>query len=71
MPVARVAAVLLAVIVVNVLVRVVGTPDIGLPHLPEPPGWLHALLKVKNVALAGLIVAVVVVGLAGDVRKRR
>jgi cytochrome b561 len=67
MPVARVGAVVLAVIVVNVLVRVVGTPDIDLPELP---GWLHALLKVKNVALAGLIVGVVVLGLAGEVRRR-
>jgi hypothetical protein len=71
MTVARVGAVLLAVILVNVLVRVVGPPDIDLPSLPDLPGWLHTVLKVKNVALAGLIGAVVVLSLAGDVRKRR
>jgi hypothetical protein len=71
MTVVRVGAVLAAVILVNVLVRVVGPPDIDLPSLPELPGWLHAVLKVKNVALAGLIGAAIVLSLAGDARRRR
>jgi hypothetical protein len=71
MTVVRVGAVLAAVILVNVLVRIVGVPDIDLPSLPELPGWLHTVLKVKNIALAGLIGAAIVLSLAGDARRRR
>ena len=53
------------------LLRAVGPPNIDLPSLPELPGWLGVALKVKNVALCGLVVAAIVLGLAGELRKRR
>ena len=54
-----VGAFVLVAIAVNVVPRVVGAPDVDLPALPDLPGWVHVLLKVKNLALAGLIVAAI------------
>ncbi len=64
-----VALVVLAAIVLNVVPRVVGLPDVELPaiSLPDPPGWvdpagdaIRALVRVKNVVLVGVVVAIVV-----------
>jgi hypothetical protein len=63
---------ILAVILVNVLLRVVPLPDLDLPSiaLPDLPGWvdagadaIHTVVRVKNWLVAGLVV-VVIAGLA-------
>jgi hypothetical protein len=68
--VAKVAGVLLVIVLVNVLPRVVGLPGVDLPSisLPDLPDWahtgvdvVHTIVKVKNWLLAALV-AVVVVG---------
>jgi hypothetical protein len=65
-------AVIFAVILVNVLLRVAPLPDIDLPAIPLPdfPGWvdsgaevIHTIVKVKNWLVAA-VVAVVIAGLA-------
>jgi hypothetical protein len=68
--VTKVAGVLLVIVLVNVLPRLVGLPDVDLPSisLPDLPDWahtgvdvVHTVVKVKNWLLAA-VVAVVVVG---------
>ena len=53
---------LLAVILVNVLLRVVPLPDLDLPSisLPDFPAWVHAVVQVKNWAVGVFIVVVIV-----------
>ena len=78
--VTKVAGVLLVIVLVNVLPRVVGLPDVDLPSisLPDLPDWahtgvdvVHTVVKVKNWLLAA-VVAIVVVGVAIEqIRKRR
>jgi hypothetical protein len=65
---------LLAVVLVNVLPRVVGVSDVDLPSisLPDLPGWadaIHTVVSVKNWLVAALV-AVLIVGALVD-RKRR
>jgi hypothetical protein len=69
--VAKVAGVLLVIVLINVLPRVVGLPDVDLPSisLPDLPDWahtgvdvVHTVVKVKNWLLAA-VVAVVVAGI--------
>jgi hypothetical protein len=71
----RVAGIVLVVVLVNVLPRFVGIdfPSISLPDLPA---WadtagdvIHAVVKVKNWAVAG-VVAVVLVGVVIEGRSR-
>lgn len=68
---AKVAGVLLVIVLINVLPRVVGFPDVDLPSisLPDLPDWaqtgvdvVHTVVKVKNWLLAA-VVAVVVAGI--------
>ena len=75
----KVTGVLLVIVLINVLPRVVGLPDVDLPSisLPDLPDWAHAgvdvihtVVKVKNWLLVA-VVAVVVVGLAVDQRSKR
>jgi hypothetical protein len=77
--VAKVAGVLLVIVLVNVLPRVVGLPSVDLPSisLPDLPDWahtgvdvVHTIVKVKNWLLVALV-AVVVVGVAVDQRSKR
>jgi hypothetical protein len=77
--VTKVAGVLLAIVLVNVLPRVVGLPDVDLPSisLPDLPDWahtgmdvVHTVVKVKNWLLAALV-AIVVVGVAVDLSWKR
>jgi hypothetical protein len=77
--VAKVAGVLLVIVLINVLPRVVGLPSVDLPSisLPDLPGWahsgmdvVHTVVKVKNWLLIALG-AVVVVGVAIDQRSKR
>jgi len=74
-----IGGVVLAVILVNVLLRVAPLPDIDLPSIsvPDLPAWLdtavevvHTAVKVKNWLLAAVVV-VVVVGVAVDLRSRQ
>lgn len=64
--------VIVAVILVNVLLRVAPLPDIDLPAIPLPdfPGWvessaevIHTIVKVKKWLVAA-VVALVIAGLA-------
>jgi hypothetical protein len=66
----RIGGVVLAVIVINVLLRVVPFPDVDLPSLPDLPDWLGVVLKVKNVVLIGIVVAVIVAAVVEDHRKK-
>ena len=77
--VAKVAWVLLAIVLINVLPRVVGLPDVDLPSisLPDLPDWAHtgvdvahAVVKAKNWLLA-TVVAIVLVGVAVDHSSKR
>jgi hypothetical protein len=77
--VAKVAGILLVIVLINVLPRVVGLPDVDLPSisLPDLPDWahtgvdvVHTVVRVKNWLLAA-IVAVVVVGVALDQSSKR
>jgi hypothetical protein len=74
-----IGAFLVAVIVVNVLIRVIPLADVGLPSisLPDFPPWadrpvdlIHLVLRVKNWLLAG-VVAVLIVGVALEERSKR
>ena len=73
-----IAGFVLTVILINVLVRVVGLPDVDLPSvsLPDVPGWIdaawewmHWIVKVKNVALIAIVLAVIATAVFND-RKR-
>lgn len=65
----------LAVVAVNVLLRIAPLPDLDLPSisLPDVPGWVRAVLKAKNWAVLA-IVALIVIGFEveqlGERRKR-
>jgi hypothetical protein len=63
---------LIAVILINVVPRLVGMPNVDLPSIwiPELPGWVHTVLRVKNVALGVLVVAVIALAVAGERGKR-
>ena len=54
-----------AVIVLNVVLRVVPLPEVDLPSIsiPRPLDWVHAVLKLKNWLLPGVI-AVIIIGVA-------
>jgi uncharacterized membrane protein YozB (DUF420 family) len=68
----RIGGFVLAVILINVLVRVVPLPDVTLPSisLPEFPDWLRTVLKVKNVIVIGFVVTVIVTAVIQDHRRR-
>jgi hypothetical protein len=65
----RIAGFIVAVIVINVLVRVVPFGDLPSISLPDLPGWVHTVLHVKNFALIGVVV-LVIVGAAVDQRRK-
>ena len=65
-----VAGFLLAVILINVLLRVVPLPDVDLPSLRDVPDWLGVVLKVKNVILIGIVIAVIVAAVVEDNRRK-
>jgi hypothetical protein len=68
----RIGGVVLAVILINVLVRVVPLPDVTLPSisLPDFPDWLGTVLKVKNVIVVAVVVTVIVTAVIQDHRRR-
>ena len=57
-----IAAFVAVVILLNVVPRLTGMPDLGLPSIsfPDVPGWMETVLHVKNWILGGLLVVVVV-----------
>lgn len=67
-----IAAFVAAVIVLNVVVRLLPLPEIDLPAIsfPDLPAWAHTVVKVKNWLLIVLVV-VIVVGIAVDERRGR
>ena len=56
----------------DLLVRVVPVPDITLPSvsLPDLPGWLRTVLKVKNGIVIAVVVTVVVTAVIRDHRRK-
>jgi hypothetical protein len=68
----RIVPVIVAVIAINVLLRVVPLPDVDLSWIsfPDLPGWVHTVLKVKNVLLIGIIVTAIVAAIVEDQRKK-
>ena len=69
----RIAGVVVAVIAINLLVRVIPFPDVDLSSIPFPdlPDWFGTVLKVKNVILIGIVVAVIVAAVVEDNRKKK
>jgi hypothetical protein len=68
----RIAGVVVAVIVINVLVRVVALPHVDLSSIPFPdlPDWFGTVLKVKNLVLIGIVIAVIVTAVVEDHRRK-
>ncbi len=70
------AALLVAVVVLNLLPRLVSLPPIdlpsvGLPDLPDVPGWVRKLVKIKNWVLIGIAVLAVVGFVIEEIQKDR
>jgi hypothetical protein len=65
----RILGFIVAVIAVNLLLRVIPFPELDLSWigLPDLPGWLGTVLKVKNLVLIAIVIAVIV----EDHRKKR
>jgi hypothetical protein len=57
-----VAGVVVALITINVLLRVVSLPDVDLQSIsfPDIPDWFRALLKVKNWIVGAIVFAAAV-----------
>ena len=57
-----IAAFLAIAILLNVVPRLTGLPDVGLPSIsfPDLPSWLGTVLHVKNWILGGLLIVVIV-----------
>ena len=68
----RIGGAVLAVILINVLVRVVPLPDVTLPSisLPDFPDWPGTVLKVKNGIVIAVVVTVVVTAVIRDHRRK-
>ena len=69
-------ALLVLVVLLNVLPRLVSLPSIdapalALPDLPDVPGWVRKLVKIKNWVLLGIAVLVVVGFVAEEIEKHR
>jgi hypothetical protein len=59
-------------VVLNLVVRVVPLPDLDLPSLalPEIPGWLHTVVRAKNLIVAAVVVGIVVAAVVDERRGR-
>ena len=68
----RIAGAVIAVIAINLLLRVIPFPDVDLSSIPFPalPDWLGVVLKVKNVILIGIVIAVIVAAVVEDHRRK-
>jgi uncharacterized membrane protein YqhA len=69
----KLAGWLVAVIVINLLIQVIPWPEIDLSSIPFPdlPDWLGTVLKVKNLVVVGIVIAIVVSAVAEERRKAR
>jgi hypothetical protein len=69
----RIAGFVVAVIVINLLLRVIPFPDVDLSSIPFPdlPDWFGVVLKVKNLILIGIVIAVIVAAVVEDGRKKK
>jgi hypothetical protein len=72
----RIAAVVVGVIAINLLVRFMPLPQVDVssipfPDLPDLPDWFGVVLKVKNLILIGIVVAVIVAAVVEDHRKKK
>ena len=59
-----------AVIVVNLLIRVIPWPELDLSFF-DLPDWLGTVLKVKNVLVIGIVIAIVVTAVVEERKKAR
>jgi uncharacterized membrane protein YqhA len=68
----KIAGWVVAVIVVNLLIRVIPWPEIDLSSIPFPglPDWLGVVLKVKNLVVIGIVIAIVVSAVVEEQRKK-
>jgi hypothetical protein len=69
----KIAGWLVAVIVINLFIQVIPWPEIDLSSIPFPdlPDWLGTVLKVKNLVVVGIVIAIVVSAVAEERRKAR
>jgi hypothetical protein len=69
----KIAGWLVAVIVINLFIQVIPWPEIDLSSIPFPdlPDWLGTVLKVKNLVVIGIVIAIVVSAVAEERRKAR
>ena len=68
----RIAGFVVAVIAINLLLRLIPVPDVDLSSIPFPdlPDWFGVVLKVKNLILIGIVIAVIVAAVVKDNRKK-
>jgi hypothetical protein len=69
----RIAAVVVGIIVINLLVRFMPLPHVDVSSIPFPdlPDWFGVVLKLKNLVLIGIVVAVIVAAVVEDGRKKK
>jgi uncharacterized membrane protein YqhA len=69
----KIAGWLVAVIVINLFIQFIPWPEIDLSSIPFPdlPDWLGTVLKVKNLVVVGIVIAIVVSAVAEERRKAR
>jgi hypothetical protein len=69
----RVAGLVLAIVAVNLLLRVAPLPDVGFSSidLPDLPGWFRDAIRAKNWALGAVAVLVAVGAVINAVVKER
>jgi hypothetical protein len=69
----RIAGVVVGIIAINLLVRFLPLPDVDVSSIPFPdlPDWFGVVLKVKNLILIGIVVAVIVAAVVEDSRKKK
>ena len=68
----QIAGWLVAVIVINLLLRVIPWPEIDLSSIPFPdlPDWLGVVLKVKNLVVIGIVIAIILTAVAEERRSK-
>ena len=69
----KIAGWLIAVILINLLIQVIPWPEIDLSSIPFPdlPDWLGTVLKVKNLVVIGIVIAIVVGAVVEERKKAR
>ena len=65
----KIAGWVVAVIVVNLLIRVIPWPELDFSFL-DLPDWLGTVLKVKNLIVIGIVIAIVVTAVIEEQRKK-